>query len=960
MDSERLNQIEEIYHAALDVAPSDRDSFLNECCGGDDDLRREVESLLPFANTPDNFIDESPGSLAGEMFSELKGDSNLSNKTIGHFTVIRLIGAGGMGEVYLAEDTKLDRKVALKILSPEFAGDTNRMSRFVREAKSASALNHPNILTIHEINEHGGTHFIATEFIDGQTLNEYRKNNTLGLRSMLEIAIQVVSALDEAHSAGIVHRDIKPENVMIRKDGIVKVLDFGLAKPSGPFASTGALSEDSTRVQFQTQPGLIIGTPNYMSPEQARGKNLDHRTDIFSFGVVLYEMFSGSSPFDGETVSDVIAAVLTKDPKPLIALPAGLDEIVHKTLQKRRRNRYQTAKHLLSDLKEVKDELEIQSRLGRDSTPDAGLPKTQIFQANNIADETDGTFRQADEFIETQNNLSGELSPTIGGKHELAKIAELIKQPETRLLTLTGVGGSSTGDVLNNQTAIFSTGETAISAGSHPDRFTTNIKSKSVSLIALVIALAIGGFFGYRYFTANRQINSIAVLPFVNVGDDLSSEYLSDGLSENLINTLSRLPQLKVIARSSSFRYRGENIDIQDAGRKLGVGAILTGRVVRRGDDLQISIELINTADNTHIWGEIYNRRLSGALSLPEEIAQAVSQKLQLELTGAQERQMAKQMTQSPQAYQAYLNGIFFRRKNGTENIRKAIEYQNRAIALDQNFTLAYIELSINLGNLVDIGALSPKEGLPQARAAAEKALAFDETLADAHYNIARIRKYEFDWTRAEQGFKRAIEINPNLAAAHTIYAEYLSQLGRFEEALREIKLAQELDPLRTGLVGNEGSIFYYARRYDEAIVKKQIHANSAPENPFAHLGLADAYVQKGQYAEAILSYQTSIRLEETTGAMIYLGRAYALSGKRDEATGILDKLEATKKYVSPAEMAIIYAALGDQEKAFASLEKAYTERDFQLTSLKVEPGFDPLRDDPRFADLLRRLGFPQ
>ncbi len=903
MDSERLNQIEEIYHAALDIAPGDRDSFLNECCVGDDDLRREVESLLSFADTPDNFIDTSPGSLAGEMFSNWKDQANLSNKTIGHYAVIRLIGAGGMGEVYLAEDTKLDRRVALKILSPEFARDTNRMSRFVREAKSASALNHPNILTIHEINEYGGTHFIATEFIDGQTLNEYRKNNTLGLRSMLEIAIQVVSALDEAHSAGIVHRDIKPENVMIRKDGIVKVLDFGLAKPSGPFTSAGGSSEDSTRVQFQTQPGLIIGTPNYMSPEQARGKNLDHRTDIFSFGVVLYEMFSGSSPFDGETISDVIAAVLTREPKPLIELPAGLDEIVHKTLQKRRRHRYQTAKHLLSDLKEVRDELEIQSRLGRDSVPDAGLSKTQIFQPNTTVEETEGMFRQvADEIIEAPNNLSGEL----------------------------------------------------------PDRFTTKIQSKGVSLIVLLVILGAGGFFGYRYFTVSRQIKSIAVLPFVNVGDDLSSQYLSDGLSENLINTLSRLPQLKVIARSSSFRYRGENIDIQDAGRKLGVGAILTGRVIRRGDDLQISVELINTADNTSIWGEIYNRKLSGSLSLPEEIAQAVSQKLQLELTGVQERQMAKQITQSPQAYQSYMNGVFFRRKNGAENIRKAIEYQNQAIALDQNFTLAYIELSINFANLVDIGALSPKDGLPLARAAAEKALALDETLADAYYNIARIRKYEFEWTKAEIAFKRAIEINPNLAAAHTIYAEYLSQLGRFDEALREIKLSQDLDPLRTGLVGNEGSILYYARRYDEAIVKKQIHANSAPENPFAHLGLADVYVQKGQYAEAILSYQTSIKLEETTSGLIYLGRAYALSGKRDEAIGILDKLKTTEKYVSPTEMAIIYAALGDREKAFALLEKAYTERDFQLTSLKVEPAFDPLREDPRFADLLRRLGFPQ
>ncbi|MDQ3042724.1 MAG: tetratricopeptide repeat protein, partial [Acidobacteriota bacterium] len=435
---------------------------------------------------------------------------------------------------------------------------------------------------------------------------------------------------------------------------------------------------------------------------------------------------------------------------------------------------------------------------------------------------------------------------------------------------------------------------------------------------------------------------------------------LADGLSENLINTLSRLPQLKVIARSSSFKYRGENIDIQDAARKLGVGAILTGRVVRRVDDLQISVELINAADNTRIWGDIYNRKVSAALSVQEEIAHAVSEKLQLNLSGAQERQMAKQITDNPQAYQSYMNGVFFRRKNGAENIRKAIEYQKQAIALDPSFVRAYTELAINFTILVEIAALSPKEGMPQARAAAEKALALDETLAEAHYTLARVRDFEFDPTGAESAFKRAIELNPNLAGAHTLYAEYLSRSGRFDEALREVKLAQELDPLRTGLIGNEGLILYHARRYDEAIAKKQIHAHLAAENPFAHLELANAYVQKGQYAEAILAYQTSIKLEETTSALIYFGRVYALSGKRNEATAVLDKLKTTEKYVSPTELAILYAALGDKEKAFASLEKAFTERDFQLASLKVEPGYDPLRDDPRFQDLMRRIGFPQ
>ena len=345
---------------------------------------------------------------------------------------------------------------------------------------------------------------------------------------------------------------------------------------------------------------------------------------------------------------------------------------------------------------------------------------------------------------------------------------------------------------------------------------------------------------------------------------------------------------------------------------------------------------------------------------MPEAITLAVAQRLEIKLSPDQERQMVKQITNNTRAYQLHMNGIFFRRKNGVENIRKAIEYQEQAIKLDPDFSRAYVELSINYGNLVDIRAISPADGLPKARAAAEKALALDDSLADAYYNIARIRKYDFEWTKAETAFKRSIELNPNLAAAHTIYAEFLSQLGRFEEALREIRLSQELDPLRTGLVGNEGSIYYFARQYDEALIKKQIHVSAAPENPFASLWLGDVYVQKGDYENALTSYRTSLSLEETTSALIHVGRLYALTGKRGEAIAILDKLKTSEKYVSPAELAILYAALGDKEQAFNSLEKAYNERDVHLISLKVEPAYDLLRGDARFAQMLKRLNLPE
>ncbi|MGB7069674.1 MAG: tetratricopeptide repeat protein [Pyrinomonadaceae bacterium] len=487
------------------------------------------------------------------------------------------------------------------------------------------------------------------------------------------------------------------------------------------------------------------------------------------------------------------------------------------------------------------------------------------------------------------------------------------------------------------------------------------VKKHRLAWIGAAVLFVIGlGAIGYLTLLRAEPINSIAVLPFVNGSGNAENDYLSDGLSENLINNLSRLPQLKVIARSSSFKYRGESVDIQDAARQLGVGAILTGRIVRRGDDLQISAELINTADNSRIWGDIYNRKVADAMNVPEEIAQAVSEKLQLKLSGAQEQQITKHLTQDPKAYQAYMNGVFFRRKNGAENIRKAIEYQNQAVALDPNFARAYAELSINFAALVEIAALSSREGVPQARVVAEKALALDDTLSEAHYTLARVRHFEFDWKGAETAFQTAIELNPNLAAAHTLYAEFLSHLGRVDEAMREIRLARVLDPLRTGLVGNEGSIFYLARQYDEAVAKARIHVAAAPENPFAHLNLANALVEKGLYSEAFSSYEVSLKLEETTSALLFLGRAYAVTGNHKEALRILDRLHVSEKYVSPAETAILYAALGERQKAFNSLGKAFAERDFRLTSLKVEPAYDPLRDDPRYKELIKRMNLPE
>ena len=900
MDSERLKLVEDVYHEAADLAPGELADFLNERCGGDARLRREVESLLSFDSSPNSFIDGSAGSFAAEMFAVPEDQIDLSDREIGHYRIISKIGTGGMGVVYLAQDTKLGRKVAIKFLNKEFSTDESKLRRFIQEAKAASALNHPNILTVFEIGETDETSFIVTEWIDGRTWREHLdETDSQRLKAILDTAIQVAEALAAAHNAGITHRDIKPENIMVRKDGYAKILDFGLAKLAEDPGFIGSIgSEDKTRTAVKTRSGIIMGTVSYMSPEQARGKKTDTRTDLWSLGVVIYEMLTAQLPFRGETMSDTVASILTETPLPLDHLianaPDGLQEILDRTLAKRAEDRYQSAEELRFDLMSLRRALERSGDIERPTTLREGTSLSG--NADRRKTGTDRAFTNE----ERQETLSIEI-----------------------------------------------------------EKIRTRYRTAAIAAIAIVLVTGLG-YLGYLYFSGASEIRSIAVMPFANETGSVYNDYVSDGLSDSTINKLSQLPHLKVISRTSTFRFKGKELDVDEVARSLGVEAIITGQITQQADTLQINVEMIRAADKTRLWGEIYTRKVSDEINVPEAITQAVAHRLEIKLSPDQERQIVKQITSNTKAYQLHMNGLFFRRKNGVDNIRKAIEYQEQAIKIDPSFTRAYIELSINYANLVDIRAMSPAEGVPKARAAAERALALDETLADAHYNIARIRKYEFEWIKAEAAFKRSIELNANIAAAHTIYAEFLSQLGRFDEALREIRLAQELDPLRTGLVGNEGSIYYLARQYDEAVVKKQIHVSAAPENPFAHLGLGIALAANGQFAEAIDAYQTSVKLDETPSALIYLGRAFTLTGRRDEALAILYKLNATEKYVSPAELAILYAALGDNDGAFNLLDKAYKERDVQMTSLKVDPCYDPIRADPRFAQMLNRLNLPE
>ncbi|HEY0428823.1 MAG TPA: protein kinase [Pyrinomonadaceae bacterium] len=849
-----------------------------------------------------------------------------SNQNFGRYKILSQIGKGGMGEVYLALDVKLNRRVALKILSAAFAGDEDLLRRFEREAETTSALNHPNILTVYEFGEEEGLHFITTEYVEGETLREKLKRERLNLSEILSISEQAASALAAAHSAGIIHRDIKPENIMLRADNLVKVLDFGLAK----FVEKAEEEHDPnavTQPYLNTQPGTVMGTVFYMSPEQARGKNTDERGDIWSLGVILYEMITAHLPFEGETASDVIASILKSSPIPIshyvAAAPRQLANIIVKTLRKNADERYQKMPDLLAELKDLRQEIEFErKRLG----------KSGIVTENNPPNKfrTQASIRR----LPFMTNIDVPNAPKIPEKTKNYVAPILI------FLAAAGLIAWITWHIAKTQSGF------------------------AAALPILGIAIVVAGYVAYTTFFSGRKsedYGSIAVLPFENSGGDAEMEYLSEGISESLINNLSQLSDIKVIARSSSFRYKYNAVNPREVAKTLNVATVLTGWVMRRGENLQISVELINGRDNTQIWGEQYSRRADDLLTIQNDISREIADKLHPRLTLSERRQLVSHETTNSVAYELLLKGRFYRAKGGTESRKRAVEYFNEAIAADSNYALAYAELSFTYRILVGSGSLDPKEFTPKAEAAALKALELDETLADAHFALAFLKMNSWEWSEAEFEFKRAIELNPNLARAYIGYSGYLSRMGRHEEAIAEIKRAKELDPLSTIVNGNFGLILYFAGRFDEA-VKVLLETLEFDQNfSFAHLYLGYNYSARGMFREAIAAYKRAFSLgQETPSNKIYLGAAYAGAGKRERAETILAELENGKNYVSPAELAILHTALGDTEKAFDSLEKAFALHDLQLQYVGTDPAFRPLHDDARFADLLDRVGLPQ
>ncbi|HEV2862651.1 MAG TPA: protein kinase [Pyrinomonadaceae bacterium] len=830
--------------------------------------------------------------------------------TISHYRIIRRLGRGGMGEVFLAEDTKLGRRLALKLLLAEYTRDPSRLLRFEREARAASSLNHPGILTVYEIGESEGRHFIATEFVDGETLRHKIKRSPLAPAEAVRTACQMAEALAAAHEAGVVHRDVKPENVMVRRDGYVKVLDFGLAKLVEQRRETGSVEEAATVQMARTSPGAVMGTVWYMSPEQARGEVVDERTDVWALGCVLYEMLAGLPPFTGETASHVTVSILEKEPPSIAeslgaAAPPELERVLSKALAKDRAARYRTAAEMLEDLRL------LASSPGVINASAAPPPKRGANGAQH-------TFaRGASETLhEATGTQAGAPTRRTGGQTRLETIAPALMRPGTR------------------------------------------------AIVAAVVAavLLTGGFVVYKRRWAAPRIDAVAVLPFANVGGSPDTEWLSDGITESLINSLSPAAGLKVMSRNSVFRYKGRDIEPGQIGRELGVGAVLAGQVAQRGEDLTVSVELIDARDNTHIWGDKYERKLSDALKVQEEIARQIASRLRSRLGG--ESGGGKHYTESGEAYQDYLRGRYFWNKRTEEGFRKAVQFFDRAIEHDPRYALAHAGLADTYALMSDYSIVPPREAMPKARAAAEEALAIDDSLAEAHTSRAFVRMaYEWKWAEAEQDFRRALELNPNYATAHQWYASYLLQVGRFGEALSEIKQAQELDPLSPIIGANAGLYHYYARQYAEA--EERLRRTLEVDDRFgvAHLYMGYVYLQQPARAqEAVAEFQRAAEyMGEDPETLAALGHALAVTGRRAEAQKILERLRerASRGYVSPYFTALVHLGLGDRERAFESLERAYDDRHPGMILIKSDPRFDPLRRDPRFSRLVRRVEQP-
>jgi eukaryotic-like serine/threonine-protein kinase len=831
MDPLRWRKLEEVFRSVRQREASQRNSFLEDACGDDDELKREVEVLLAKDGSGDATLTyttwELPPAPAG-----LRDGTRLSpGAQLGPYKILARIGAGGMGEVYRAHDPRLGRDVAIKVLPERLSHDPQALARFEREAKAVAALSHPNILAIFDVGSEQGVSYVVMELLEGESLRGRISRGPIPWREAVDIGGAVAEALTAAHSKGLTHRDLKPDNVFLTVDQRVKLLDFGLARWN-PDAQTQQNPSPAT----QTLEGTILGTIGYMSPEQVRGQPVDARSDIFSFGCVLFEMVTGRRAFDRGSPAETMAAILTEEPASASRsdppIPPDLNGVVARCLEKELRNRLQDAPDLVSTLKAIK--------------------------------ERSGGFES----------------------------------------------------------------------------------SSSVAA-----------------FTPDAAIDSIAVLPFFNASNNPELEYFTDGITESLINSLSQLDSLRVIARSTAFRYKAREIDPEAVGRALNVRTLLTGRVMQRGKWLNVQSELLDVRKGAQIWGGQYNHKLTDLFIVQEVIAGEIAKKLRLKMSQEQKNRLTRRYTENPEAYQLYLRGRFYWNKRTLEGMQKGNEYFQLSIQNDPGYALAYAGVADCFALLATYSLQSPRDAFTRAKSAALKALEIDKTLAEAHASLAFTRAfYEWDWRGAQQSFKRAIEFSPSYGMAHHWRSVLLSVLGRGDEALASIRRALDLDPLSLPSNAQLAFTLYLSRRFDEAVDQAQKTLEMEPAFSLAHFFLGLGWVQKRRYDRAIASFQTAHELSGNPLTLVRLGHAYAVAGQRDLAEKTLAQLIEIRRahYVAPLSIACIYIGLGELERVFEWMRKDVEEdRSWWLSFLNVDPIFDPIRSDPRLQALASQLKLP-
>src|SRR5436189_382276 len=853
MTPARLQTIEEIFHAALDQEPDKIGAFLDTACEGDDVLRRNVEALLSSHQRAGAFIETPVPGIAARIIENGQADL-LVGRTIGHYKLSKRIGTGGMGEVYLATDMTAGRKAALKLLPTRFTSDAERLKRFQQEAHAVVGLNHPNILTVYEIGEDHSTHYIASELIEGETLRQRQMRGRMQLSEAVDVAIQVASALAAAHEAGIVHRDIKPENIMLRPDGYVKVLDFGIAKLAEQEVPATIPTEEALSL-VETNLGSILGTVRYMSPEQACGAQVDKRTDIWSLGAVLYEMVTGHAPFTGDTPREAMASILEKEPPPLTSYvahaPAEPQQIISRTLRKDCEERYQSTHELLEALKGLRHKLEFKAELKRSTA----APKLAAF--------------------------------------------------------------------------------------------------------IMLAAIVVGAFFAFR-MSRHRAVplppfpeKSIAVLPFLNLSQAKDQEYFCDGMSEEILDALAKVDGLRVVARTSSFSFKGKNPDVSDLGKKLNVENVVEGSVRRDGNRVRISAQLINARNGLQLWSETYERELQGVFALQDEITRAIVDALKIKLAIS----LPAHQQRNTEGYDLYLQGLYLSNKGSEEDLREALSLFERALEKDPTFARAWTGIAKVWFFLADV-YVKPLDAYPQSKAAALKAIALDEKDGEAHcYDGEAKRILDWDLPGEDVELQRALQLDPNSAPVHFFLALLPLFRGDLKEGLRLVLEAEKLDPL-SPIISYVATAAYLAdNRIDKAIIEGQRTQQLDPHYFYLDSNLAAAYREKGNFTEAIALYTKA--QEEQRFPSSGLAITYTRMGQQIEARKILDQLlqERQTRYVSAQTIAAIYVAFGEKEEAFRWLERAATDHSGTLQWIAFLPDFGALRSDVRFPQFLRRIG---